>query len=125
MGTGPTHEVTQLLMAWSEGDQTALGRLMPVVHDELRRWARHYLARERAGHTLQTTAPVNEAYIRLIDAVDVPWQGRAHLFGIAARWNLLSGTPIPFGKSRRSSCTGSSATGRLSLPTRREGSRSC
>jgi RNA polymerase sigma-70 factor (ECF subfamily) len=85
MGIDPTHEVTQLLVAWSEGDQSALDRLMPVVHDELRRLARHHMARERAGHTLQTTALVNEAYIRLIDAVDVPWQGRAHFFGIAAR----------------------------------------
>jgi len=85
MGIEPTHEVTRLLVAWSEGDQSALDRLMPVVHDELRRLARHHMARERAGHTLQTTALVNEAYIRLIDAGNVPWQGRAHFFGIAAR----------------------------------------
>ncbi len=85
MGTSPTHEVTQLLTAWSGGDAAALNRLMPIVQDELRRLARSYMARERPGHTLQTTALVNEAYIRLVDAGKVPWQGRAHFFGIAAR----------------------------------------
>ena len=85
MGASAAHEVTQLLLAWSEGDREALDRLMPIVHEELRRLARVLMARERAGHTLQTTALVNEAYIRLIDAAKVPWQGRAHFFGIAAR----------------------------------------
>lgn len=79
-----TREVTQLLLDWSNGDKAALDRLMPLVYDELRRLAGKYMRRERADHTLQTSALINEAYIRLID-VNVPWQGRAHFVGIAAR----------------------------------------
>jgi RNA polymerase sigma factor (TIGR02999 family) len=77
-------EVTQLLLAWSDGDQTALERLMPLVEAELRRLASAYMARERPGHVLQTTALVNEAYLRLIDWKNVQWQNRAHFFGAAA-----------------------------------------
>jgi RNA polymerase sigma factor (TIGR02999 family) len=80
-----THELTQLLIDWSNGDKAALDRLMPLVYDELRRLAHHYMSRERPGHTLQTTALVNEAYLRLIDQKNVSWQNRAHFFGIAAR----------------------------------------
>ena len=78
-------EVTQLLVAWSQGDQAALERLMPLVYEELRRVARRYMRRERAGHTLQTTAVVNEAYLRLIDASQVQWQNRAHFFAVSAQ----------------------------------------
>ena len=81
----PPHELTQLLLAWSDGDKTALDKLLPLVYDELRRLARHYMSRERAGHTLQTTALVNEAYLRLIDQKQVRWQSRAHFFAIAAQ----------------------------------------
>jgi RNA polymerase sigma-70 factor (ECF subfamily) len=82
--TSPSpHEVTQLLAEWSRGDRSALDRLMPLVYDELRRLARHYLSRERPGHTLQTTALVNEAYLRLVDQ-KATWQSRSHFFGIAA-----------------------------------------
>lgn len=77
--------VTELLRAWSGGDEAALGTLLPLVEAELRRLARAYMARERVGHTLQTTALVNEAYLRLIDARQVRWQDRAHFLGIAAR----------------------------------------
>jgi RNA polymerase sigma-70 factor, ECF subfamily len=77
--------VTQLLQAWAEGDETALHELVPLVEAELRRLARTFMARERAGHTLQTTALVNEAFLRLADAQSVRWQDRAHFFGIAAR----------------------------------------
>jgi RNA polymerase sigma-70 factor, ECF subfamily len=77
--------VTQLLHAWAEGDETALHELVPLVEAELRRLARTFMARERAGHTLQTTALVNEAFLRLADAQSVRWQDRAHFFGIAAR----------------------------------------
>jgi RNA polymerase sigma-70 factor, ECF subfamily len=77
--------VTQLLRAWSEGDESALERLLPLVEGELRRLARGYMARERGGHTLQPTALVNEAFLRLIDARQVRWQDRAHFLGIAAR----------------------------------------
>jgi len=78
-------EVTQLLVAWSQGDQAAFERLMPLVYEELRRVARRYMRRERAGHTLQTTAVVNEAYLRLIDASQVQWQNRAHFFAVSAQ----------------------------------------
>jgi RNA polymerase sigma-70 factor, ECF subfamily len=77
--------VTELLKAWGGGDEAALNELVPLVESELRRLARGYMARERAGHTLQTTALVNEAYLRLVDAQAVRWNDRAHFFGIAAR----------------------------------------
>ena len=81
---GPS-PVTELLRAWGDGDEAALGELIPLVESELRRLARVYMARERIGHTLQTTALVNEAFLRLIDARQVAWQDRAHFLGIAAR----------------------------------------
>ncbi len=79
------HEVSQLLLDWSNGDQAALDKLMPLVHTELRRLAHHYMSRERPGHTLQTTALVNEAYLRLVDQKEVHWQNRAQFFGLAAQ----------------------------------------
>jgi RNA polymerase sigma-70 factor, ECF subfamily len=88
MENTPTPEVfdtTRLLKAWSEGDETALERLIPLVDAELRRLARHYLWQERPGHVLQTTALVNEAWVRLINWQDVSWQNRAHFIGLAAR----------------------------------------
>ena len=78
-------DVTALLLAWSEGDASALARLTPLVHEELRRLARHYMRREPRDHTLQATALVNEAYIRLVDANRVQWQNRSHFFGVSAR----------------------------------------
>src|SRR3989440_11620817 len=78
-------EVTQLLGEWGNGDDRALEKLVPLVHPELRRLAHHYMSRERAGHTLQTTALVNEAYVRLVDQKDVQWQNRAHFFAVAAQ----------------------------------------
>ncbi|HKQ76881.1 MAG TPA: sigma-70 family RNA polymerase sigma factor [Blastocatellia bacterium] len=83
--TSSKQEVTQLLVAWSQGDQAAFDQLMPLVYEELRRVARRYMGRERAGHTLQTTALVNEAYLRLIDASQIEWQNRAHFFAISAQ----------------------------------------
>jgi len=77
-------DLTDLLEEWRAGDQEALERLMPRVYDELRRLARHYLARERPGHTLQATALVHEAYLRLLDQKRVRWQSRAHFFALAA-----------------------------------------
>ncbi len=79
-----SHEVTQLLIQWSNGDKAALDKLMPLIYEELRQLARHYMNRERVGHTLQTTALVNEAYLRLINRKQVHWQNRAHFFAIAA-----------------------------------------
>jgi RNA polymerase sigma-70 factor (ECF subfamily) len=77
--------VTALLKAWSDGDQTALDALLPLVEQELRRLARHYMRGERAGQTLQPTALVNEAYLRLVDIAHVRWQNRAHFLAVAAR----------------------------------------
>src|SRR5262245_19447823 len=85
MTQATTDEVTQLLTDWSQGDQTALEKLTPLIHAELRRLAHHYMSRERPGHTLQTTALVNEAYVRLINRKDVHWQNRDHFFAIAAQ----------------------------------------
>jgi RNA polymerase sigma factor (TIGR02999 family) len=83
--TAESEEITELLLAWNQGDPHACERLMPHVYDELRRLARGYLRRERANHTLQPTALVNEAYLRLVNQTRVNWQNRAHFFGIAAR----------------------------------------
>ena len=79
------HEITQLLEEWSSGNQTALDRLYPLVYDELRRLARQYMRREKQGHTLQTTALINEAYVRLVDQKDVHWANRSHFFAISAQ----------------------------------------
>src|SRR5262247_2867010 len=78
-------DVTRLLVDWSNGEQAALDKLLPLVNDELRQLARRYMRRESPGHTLQTTALVNEAYLRLIDQRQVRWQNRAHFFAIAAQ----------------------------------------
>jgi RNA polymerase sigma-70 factor, ECF subfamily len=95
-----THEVTQLLRAWSRGDQDALDKLTPLVYDELRRTAHRYMAGERADHTLQTTALVNEVYLRLVDIRVISWQDRAHFFAVAAR--LMRRVLIDFARSRGS-----------------------
>jgi RNA polymerase sigma-70 factor (ECF subfamily) len=81
----PPENISQLLAEWSEGKQEALDKLMPVVYDELRRLARNYLRRERQDHTLQPTALVNEAYLRLMDQTHARWQNRAQFFGVAAQ----------------------------------------
>ena len=81
----PSIEVTHLLKAWRQGDEGALGRLIPLVQQDLHRFAHHYMSREQPGHTLQTTALVNEVYLRLVDIAQVSWHDRAHFFAIAAR----------------------------------------
>ncbi|HWF47224.1 MAG TPA: ECF-type sigma factor, partial [Bryobacteraceae bacterium] len=78
-------DVTRWLKAWTNGDPAALDRLMPVVYEELRRMARRHIRNERAGHTLQTTALVNEAYLRLVDVKNVDWQHRAQFFAISSQ----------------------------------------
>ena len=78
-------EVTQLLLAWNEGDESALERLVPLVYNELRRLAKRRVRLERPDHTLQTTALINEAYLRLVDVRNVHWQNRAHFFALCAR----------------------------------------
>ena len=104
----PAHaEVSGLLRAWSDGDRAALDRLTPIVYDELRRLARRYMRGERPGHSLQTTALVNEAYMRLVDYKRMQWQNRAHFFAVssqlmrrilvdhARRRNLKRGGDVP------------------------------
>lgn len=91
-------EVTQLLLAWSRGDRAALDRLIPLVSTELHRLAHHYMRRERTGHTLQTTALVNEAYVRLVDASRVEWRDRAHFFAVSA--NLMRRILVDFARKR-------------------------
>jgi RNA polymerase sigma factor (TIGR02999 family) len=90
--------VTRLLLAWGEGDEAALEQLMPVVHDELRRLARRHMGHERPGHTLQATALVNEAYLRLVDVKQVQWQNRAHFFAMSSR--LMRRILVDFARSR-------------------------
>ncbi len=85
MKTPPCGEVSNLLRAWSDGDRGALDRLTPIVYEELRRLARHYMKGERASHSLQTTALVNEAYLRLVHYKCMRWQNRAHFFAVSAQ----------------------------------------
>lgn len=99
MTTASPPNVTELLQAWSGGDESALEKLIPLVYDELRRLAKRYIGRERPGHTLQTTALVNEAYLRLIDAQQVQWQNRAHFFAISAQ--LMRRILVDFARSKR------------------------
>jgi len=93
------HEVTGLLRAWSAGDEEALQKLMPLVYQELHRAARHYMAGERSGHTLQTTALINEVYLRLVDVRQMSWHNRAHFFAICAQ--LMRRILTDFARSRR------------------------
>ena len=93
------HEVTQLLVAWSNGDQVARDELMSVVYQELHRLAHHYMQRESPGHTLQTSALVNEAFLRLVDQRQVRWQNRAHFYGIAAQ--MMRRILVDYARSRR------------------------
>jgi RNA polymerase sigma factor (TIGR02999 family) len=85
MAQSSRHEISELLVAWGDGDQSAFERLMPLVYGELRRLAHRYMSRERKGHTLQTTALVNEAYLRLVHWRDVRWQNRAQFFAVSAQ----------------------------------------
>ena len=91
-------EVTQLLVDWSNGNQAALDKLMPLVYEELHRLAHRYMNQERPGHTLQTSALVNEAFVKLVDQKDVHWQNRSHFFGIAAQ--LMRRVLVDYARSR-------------------------
>jgi RNA polymerase sigma factor (TIGR02999 family) len=99
MAATSPQEVTGLLLAWSKGEQTAFEKLVPLVYAELRRVAHRYMGRERPGHSLQTTALVNEAYLRLIDARRVRWQNRAHFFAVSAQ--LMRRILVDFARSRQ------------------------
>ena len=100
-------QVTSLLVAWGAGDQSALDRLVPMVHAELRRLARRQMRGERRGHTLQTTALVNEAYLRLVDLTRVRWQDRAHFFAMSA--TLMRRILVEHARSRQSAKRGGGA----------------
>lgn len=91
-------QVTELLLAWSQGQSSALEELLPLVHNELQRLAHHHMAGQRPGHTLQTTALVNEAYLRLVDCSRVRWQNRAHFFAVSAQ--LMRRILVDFARSR-------------------------
>ena len=105
-------QVTQLLIAWSEGDQVARDKLMPLVHEELHRLAHRYMRRESPGHTLQTSALVNEAFVRLVGQKNVRWQNRAHFFGIAAQ--MMRRVLVDYARSRNYAKRGGGAA-KLSL----------
>ncbi len=96
--TSPTHEITGLLLAWSRGDLLALDKLTPLVYEELHRTARRYMAREQPDHTLQTTALINEVYLRLIDLTNVQWQDRVHFFALCA--SMMRRILIDFARAR-------------------------
>ena len=98
MSVPSTQEVTEMLVAWSNGDESALERLIPLVHDELHRLAHRYMNREGPGHVLQTTALVNEAYLRLVDSSQVRWQNRAHFFAVSSQ--LMRRILVDFARSR-------------------------
>ena len=100
-------DTTQLLVDWSKGDREALGELMPLVYGELHRLAAAYLRRERAGHTLQPTALVNEAYLRLIDQSRIQWQNRAHFVGVAAQ--MLRRVLVDHARAKRAAKRGGGA----------------
>ncbi len=99
MTASSSHTVTQLLRAWRQGDAAALDQLVPVVYQKLRRLARHYMAGQRPGHTLQPTALVNEAYMRLVDCEQVNWKDRAHFFAISAR--MMRRVLVEFARARQ------------------------
>jgi RNA polymerase sigma factor (TIGR02999 family) len=107
MTQASSENVTGLLLAWSDGDQAALEKLIPLVYAELYRLARHYMRGENAGHTLQTSALVNEAYLRLIDAHRVRWQNRGHFFAVSAQ--LMRRILVDFARARQSLKRGGSA----------------
>jgi RNA polymerase sigma-70 factor, ECF subfamily len=94
----PSHDITRLLARWKDGDEAALQQLVPIVHAELRRLAQRQMAREDPGHTLQPTALVNEAYLRLVNLTQMQWQDRAHFFAMAAR--LMRRILVDFARSR-------------------------
>jgi RNA polymerase sigma factor (TIGR02999 family) len=116
-------QITDLLQAWSDGDQAALERLMPLVYDELHRMAKRYMRRERSGHTLQTTALIHETYLRLIERSHTRLENRAHFFAISAQ--LMRQILVDFARSRRSRKRGGdqfqvSLGEALSVPVKRD-----
>src|SRR5580765_1218031 len=113
MTTLSQQQVTQLLLDWSDGDQEALNRLIPLVYHELKRLARHYMRRERAGHTLQTSALVNEAYIHLVDYKRMRFKDRAHFLAVAAQ--AMRRVLVDHARSRDSAKRGGGEARKVSL----------
>ena len=109
----PPENVTQLLVDWGTGDQAALEKLMPLVYSELRRLAINYLRRERQGHTLQPTALVNEAYLKLVDQRNARWQNRAQFYGVAAQ--LMRRILVDHARQHQAEKRGGSKQQRLSI----------
>jgi RNA polymerase sigma factor (TIGR02999 family) len=107
MASGSAPDVTQLLVNWSRGDQAALEQLMPLVYGELRRLAAAYLRRERSNHTLQSTALVNEAFLRMVQQHEVQWRNRAHFYGIAAQ--MIRRILVDYARSQHAEKRGSGA----------------
>src|SRR5262245_23911543 len=108
MASPPASEATALLRAWSDGDESALDKLMPLVYEELRGLARRYMRQERADHTLQATSLVNEAYLRLIDVNRIQWQNRAHFVAVAAE--LMRRVLVDFARRRHRQKRGGDVT---------------
>ncbi|HXT62924.1 MAG TPA: sigma-70 family RNA polymerase sigma factor [Pyrinomonadaceae bacterium] len=113
----PAENVTQLLLKWGEGDAAALDKLMPLVYDELRRLASNYLRRERQNHTLQPTALVNEAYLKLVDQKNAHWQNRAQFYGVAAQ--LMRRILVDHARQHQAEKRGGSKQQRLSITSAR------
>jgi RNA polymerase sigma factor (TIGR02999 family) len=103
----PVQDITQILQQWSDGDEAAVDSLFPLVYDELRRLARSYLSKERSGHTLQPTALVHEAYMRLIDQTRTTWQSRVHFYAVAA--NMMRRILVNHARDRATEKRGGSA----------------
>ncbi len=113
----PAESVTQLLLKWGEGDAASLEKLMPLVYDELRRLASNYLRRERQNHTLQPTALVNEAYLKLVDQKNAHWQNRAQFYGVAAQ--LMRRILVDHARQHHAAKRGGSKQQRLSITSAR------
>ena len=114
----PPEGITQLLVNWGKGDQAALDRLMPLVYSELRRLATNYLRRERMGHTLQPTALVNEAYLKLVGQKNAKWQNRAHFFAISAQ--LMRRILVDHARRHQADKRGGTDQQRLSITSAQE-----
>src|SRR5689334_24983860 len=99
MAATSPHQVSKLLLAWSEGEEGAHEQLVPLVYEELHRLAKRYMGKERYGHTLQTSALVNEAYLRLLGVKDVRWQNRVHFFSVSAR--IMRRILVDFARTRQ------------------------
>ncbi len=118
----PSKQITELLVRWRGGDQVALDTLLPLVYSELRQIAQHYLQRERSDHTLQSTALVHEAYVRLVGNKVPQWQDRAHFFGVAAR--VMRQILVEYARGHSAAKRGGGAPGsRTSFYARRYPSR--